>query len=98
MNDKENIMQGSTKYIALILALMLGGCVSTTPKLDEHFGEAVNAAKAQQTINPDASMDTDPVAGIDGVSANAAIENYQKSGEKPAKSVPAFTLGTGAGK
>lgn len=88
-------MQGSTKYIALILALMLGGCASTTPKMDEHFGEAVNAAKAAQTINPDASLDTDPVAGVDGVSANAAIENYQKASEKPVKGASGFTLGTG---
>lgn len=91
-------MQGSTKYIALILALMLGGCVSTTPKLDEHFGEAVNAAKAQQTLNPDASMNTDPVVEMDGVSANAAIENYQKASEKPVKGASGFTLGTGTGK
>lgn len=98
MNDKENIMQGSTKYIALILALMLGGCASTTtPKMDDHFGEAVNAAKAQQTINPDASSDTDPVAGLDGKSAKGTMDRYEKSFEKPRVTGNVFTIGVGGG-
>jgi hypothetical protein len=65
--------------ILVALAAGLAACTSTTPNLDRNFGQAVNQAKAQQTINPDASLNTDPVAGLDGVAANAAIDNYSKS-------------------
>jgi hypothetical protein len=61
------------------VAAGLAGCASTTPNLDRDFGQAANEAKARQTLNPDASLNTDPVAGLDGVAANAAIDNYTKS-------------------
>jgi hypothetical protein len=80
---------------ATLATLLLAACASETPRLDANFGNAVNQAKALQTINPDASMDMDPVTGVDGVGANAAIDNYQKSYEKPATKAPAFSLGTG---
>lgn len=65
----------------LILAALAAGLAActATPNLDRDFGQAVNQAKAQQTLNPDASLNTDPVAGLDGVAANAAIDNYTKS-------------------
>lgn len=89
------IGQLSQLLAALLGAAALAACAPVTPQLNSKFGDAVNQAKAQQTINPDASMDTDPVAGIDGPSANAAIKNYQKSFEKPATVAPVFTLGIG---
>ena len=82
---------------ALTSALFLGGCASQKTNLDEHFGEAVNTAKAQQTINPDASRDTDPVAGIDGQAAQAVMERYHKTFQSPPPPVNVFTIGVGAG-
>ena len=86
---------------ATILAA-LAGCVNPTPHLDSEFGLAVNAAKAQQTINPDASKNADPVAGIEGQAAKDSIERYYDSFQKPP---PTFTiinsgggLGTGGGR
>jgi len=71
----------------LILALLpfaLAGCAETpTPNYDQRFGEAVRTAVAQQTINPDASKNTDPVAGLDGTAAEQTINNYDKSFSKP---------------
>lgn len=73
----------------LILALVpiaLAGCAETpTPHYDQNFGEAVRAAVAQQTINPDASKNTDPVAGLDGKAAEQTINNYDKSFRTPEK-------------
>jgi len=79
----------------LLAALALAGCATTTPKLDDHFGDAVNAAKAQQTLNPDASLNTDPVAGIDGEAANAAIDRYHKSFVQPPATTNIFNIGVG---
>lgn len=80
---------------AVAAALLLAGCVSHAPYVDEHFGEAVNTAKAQQTINPDASQNTDPVAGVDGQAADATVDRYRKSYETPPPPVNVFTIGIG---
>ncbi len=82
---------------ALIAIGMMTGCAPTTPRMDMHFGEAVNTAKAQQTINPDASRNTDPVAGLDGQAAKSTIDLYQKSFKSPPPPVNVFTIGVGSG-
>ena len=81
----------------LLAMVVLSGCANS-PRLDSKFGEAVNKAKAQQTINPDASKNTDPVAGIDGASANGIIDRYHKGYESPAPA-PTGSIGnvTGGG-
>lgn len=78
-------------------ALLLAGCAARAPVLDQHFGETVNTAKAQQTVNPDASLDRDPVAGLDGPAADATIDQYHKSYESPPQPVNVFTIGIGSG-
>lgn len=67
----------------LALTIGLAGCVSPTPMLDEHFGDAVRAARLAQTIHPDAGKNADPVAGLDGVAANASIAGYHESFKTP---------------
>lgn len=79
----------------LLAAIGLAGCASTSPVLDSHFGEAVNAAKAQQIINPDASQNTDPVAGVDGKAADAAMDRYHRSFVAPPPTTNVFTIGIG---
>jgi hypothetical protein len=81
----------------LVVLSVLAGCASNTPILDQHFGDAVNAAKAQQTLNPEASQNKDPVAGIDGVAAKATIDRYQKSFEQPPATTNIFNIGVGTG-
>jgi len=71
----------------LLLALLLGGC-SNTPYWDAHFGEAVELAKAQQILNPDAGKNPDPVAGIDGRAARD-----QKSFRTPETPASPFSIG-----
>jgi len=82
----------------LLAMAILAGCAPTTPRLDAKFGDAVNQAKAQQTINPNASRNTDPVAGIDGQAANAIIDRYHKAYEAPT-AAPSGAIGaiTGGG-
>ena len=77
-------MNNKTKLLAIAAIAMLGGCVvTTTPDTDARFGQSFNLIKAQQTLNPDASRNTDPVAGIDGKAAKGAYDNYRDSFRKP---------------
>lgn len=76
----------------LLAVAVLAACAPTTPRLDANFGDAVNQAKAQQTLNLDASRNTDPVAGIDGQAANAIMDRYHKTYEAPTPA-PAGSIG-----
>ena len=87
-----------TPFILAALAAGLAGCAgtveTTTPHLDQYFGQAVNQAKAQQTLNPDASRNTDPVAGVDGKAAQEALDSYHQGMKTPA---PATIINIGGG-
>ena len=86
--------------IKLILAGLMGsallvGCAVQTPYMDQRFGEAVNAAKALQTLNPDASLNMDPVVGMGGPAADAVIDRYHESYKSPPASANVFSIGMG---
>lgn len=83
--------------LAAALAATLTACVPTSPRLDAKYGIAVNMARAQQTANPDASRNTDPVKGIDGQAGDAAVDNYRESfvNPRPALSGGVVNVGTG---
>lgn len=90
--------QINTILMLSLLAPLFAGCASSaTPKIDAAFGDAVNAAKAQQTMNPEASQNTEAVVGIDGEAANAAVDRYHKSFEKPPTTGNIFNIGVGSG-
>lgn len=77
------------------VVLAITGCVPMTPNLDSQFGQSVNLLKAQQTLNPEASRNTDPVKGMDGKAAASAYDEYQKSYKAPEPQSNAFTIGVG---
>lgn len=80
----------------LLAMTVLAGC-ATTPNVDAKFGDAVNLAKAQQTINPNASKNKDPVAGINGQTANSIMERHQKTYEAPAPALSGAIGSIGGG-
>lgn len=80
--------------VALLLTLV-GGCASRTPYLDTQFGKSVRLLNAQQTINPNAMANTDPVLGLDGKAAASAYGEYQNSYSKPKPPSSTFTIGIG---
>lgn len=94
-------MQNFSNRLALLgfsfLAALTMGCAAKAPYLDQKFGETVNIAKAQQTINPDASQDRDPVKGLDGTAANTVVDRYYKSYEEKPKTPTIFNIGVGTG-
>jgi PBP1b-binding outer membrane lipoprotein LpoB len=77
-------------WIVTIIIALLHGCASEpAPYLESRLGDAVNTARVQQTINLDASKNTDPVAGMDGRSAKTSIDTYYRSFAAPP---PTFTI------
>ncbi|PHV08957.1 hypothetical protein CSQ96_00205 [Janthinobacterium sp. BJB412] len=83
---------------ALAGAVLLSGCVATTPDWERHFGEANRVAWAQQQLHPAAGQNPDPVAGVDGAAAAAAQARYLKSFSEPAPQPAAFTIGVSGAK
>lgn len=79
--------------VGVLTAATLYAC-ATTPRLDANFGHAVNTAKMQQTLNPDASTSKDPVAGLSGTPANETIQRYHDSFKAPP---PTFEIIFGGG-
>lgn len=73
------------KLTAASCAALLTACASTTPVLNANFGNAVRQARINQTLNPNASANRDPVLGIDGQAGAAAQERYQESFKAPPK-------------
>jgi hypothetical protein len=81
-----------------VLAVVLTACVPTTPRLDAQFGDAVNMARSQQTADPDASRNTDPVKGIDGQAGDAAVDNYRESYVNPRPALSGGVVNVGSGR
>ncbi len=76
---------------------LLGGCMTTTPIWDAHFGEAVRAIKQAQIIDPQAGERNPFVPGVDGKAAVSAMTTYNKSFRAPAPTVNQFVIGVGGG-
>jgi len=74
---------------------MLAGC-STTPRYDAHFGDAVRQARKAMTIDPAASGNRDPAAGMDGQAAHEAIGRYHDSLKAPPPVVNVINIGAGS--
>ncbi len=93
----------SRRLATVLLALsptMLAACAAPPPgaRFGAQFGDAVRIALARQVARPDAAGNADPVAGIDGRSARAALERYQHSFAEPAPQPVTFMLGGSGGK
>ena len=87
----------NSMLVLMGMSLLAAGCATTTPTaLDAQMGKSVEMARAQQTLNPQASMNTRPVEMIDGKSADALVDRYHKGFENPT-SVNIFNIGVGGG-
>ncbi|CAG2156803.1 hypothetical protein [Cupriavidus numazuensis] len=82
---------------ALTSLLLLGGCMNSTPRYDAQFGDALRTLRAMQTIDPNASANTDPVTGVDGRAATYAMDRYGQSFRNPPVESNPFVIGVGSG-
>lgn len=80
--------------VMLTLAGVLAACANT-PRLDRHFGESLRLTRAQQTLNPEARLNSAPVNGLDGPAARSAYDSYQRSFATPEQPSGGFTIGSG---
>ena len=88
-----NTLRHTLRYAgAGLLLALLGGCANT-PYWDAHFGEAVEFARAQQVLNPDAGQNPDPVAGIDGRAAHESVEAYERGFRTQQPQASPFSIG-----
>ncbi len=70
-------------------------CLGLGPSaVEQDYGTSYRLAIFNQTLNPDAEKNLDPVEGIDGPAAKSAIETYRTGFEKPSPP-PAYTLSIG---
>ena len=72
--------------IILLLAAVavFSGCVCGKGNLAENWGRSFEVAKYNQTLNPEAVKNLEPVEGFNGWAADAVMAGYQESfkGEK----------------
>jgi hypothetical protein len=81
--------------VALLGCAVLAGCASTTPYLDDQHGAAATLTRAQQTLDPNASRNTNPVKGLDGKAAKGALDNYRDSFRLPPSEAEVISIGVG---
>ena len=80
------------KFTCCAVLAMLAGC-TTTPDYDARFGDAVREARTAMTIDPKASANTDPAAGIDGEAARQALDRYHDTFKAPPPVVNVINIG-----
>ncbi|OPY83155.1 MAG: hypothetical protein A4E65_00670 [Syntrophorhabdus sp. PtaU1.Bin153] len=90
-------MKKNFTIIALIIMIgtFFGGC--TTSRVEMDYGTSYKIAKFNQTFDPDAEKNLDPVLGIDGRAAEKIMDNYYKSFEKPAQPMPTLMMNVSGG-
>jgi hypothetical protein len=76
-----------------VTALVCGAC-ATPSKVADNWGTSYYAQKQGQTVNPDASKNLQPVEGLYGQAAEAAMGQYLKSFSGKAGQGQSSTTGT----
>ena len=78
-----------------IIAVALLSCAGPGPsRLEMDYGTSAKLAVVNQTLNPEAAKNLEPVTGMDGEAAEGVAERYRKGFEKPAPPTTySFTIG-----
>jgi hypothetical protein len=80
---KESQMKkGCFLLIGLITIFLISTTWAGPSRLEMDYGTSYKLAKFNQILNPDAGKNLEPVTGIDGQAANAAIGQYRKGFEE----------------
>ena len=75
-------MRRATFYIlSTILAIFLISACAGPTRLDKDYGMSVKQAQINQTLDPEAEKNLEPVAGLDGKAGQTSIEKYRKTFE-----------------
>jgi hypothetical protein len=63
-------------------------------RVEMDYGTSYKLAKFNQTLNPEAEKNLQPVTGFDGAAAKNTLDRYQKDFEKPTPP-PTYVLSVG---
>ena len=85
--------------VTIAILSILGGCGSHyyhqgESPLEKNWGRAFESAKYNQTLNPAAGENLEPVEGFDGAAAQIAQQRYLKCGEEKKKPETEFGVMT----
>ena len=69
----------------IVSIIVIAGCAGPSV-LDQNWGRSVETARFNQTINPKAGENLEPVTGLDGQGAENAMETYRQSFKVECKS------------
>jgi hypothetical protein len=83
------------RIAAALLPLFLAACTAPAPHVDRNLGMAATDLRNAQVIDPAAGSNKPAPAGMDGVAAKSAYEQYQKSFKAPEKNTNSFLIGVG---
>jgi hypothetical protein len=79
MSYKEEAMKNKCAgIVAVIFMISFAFAACGHDTLKKNWGSAYESVKQNQTANPDASKNLEPVVGLDGIAAEQAMEGYQQ--------------------
>jgi len=74
--------------------LVTVGCGPTRVEMD--YGTSYQLQKFNQTLNPEAERNLEPVAGISGAAAQGNVDKYEKGFEKESACSPTYQFSIGS--
>ncbi len=78
--------------VVLASILLITGCGMS--RLERDFGTSQKLARFNQTFNPDAEKNLEPVKGLGGQAAHIVIEKYNRDFEK-VSAAPVYSINIG---
>lgn len=77
-----------------IIVLIAVGCATAPTRLEADYGTSYHLATFQQILDREAEKTLAPVYGLDGMAAQAALQKYRGTFEKP-PAPPPFVISIG---
>ena len=81
----------SILMLVIIWILFSSGCACKPSQLEMNYGTSFFLSKFNQTLNPEAEKNLEPVRGLDGQVAMKVMERYRKGFEKQ-EEAPSYTF------
>ena len=75
-----------------MITLFLAGCATEPSRVEMDYGTSYKLAIHNQTLNPDAEKNIEPVYGIEGQIAEKNVEKYRKSFDRPLPATNTYIL------
>ena len=89
-------MKALSLITGLIVMGILAGCAGNASLVEQEWGTAYKLTIANQTLNPNAEKNLEPVYGLDNKAAEKVVNKYNKEFDKPPQ-VPIYTMGIAGG-